>query len=171
MSTASITNERSRLLSHSCQVCFNKCFNILRATLPSEVALLYRSHQKYGTRPTLTQITAALRKLISNFEIFYVVVDALDECAESEEDSIRFVSVISSLGSQVKLLCTSRFSSTFDGYFKDYERLEISAQKGDIRMFLDSHIQQQHRLSRHVRADPSLKEDIIGAIIEESEGM
>ncbi|KAH6973695.1 hypothetical protein BKA56DRAFT_676360 [Ilyonectria sp. MPI-CAGE-AT-0026] len=141
------------------------------ATLPSNVALLYRSHQKYGTRPTLTQITATLRKLISNFKIFHVVVDALDECAESEEDAIRFISVVSSLGSQVRLLCTSRFSSTFDGYFKDSERLEISAQKRDIRMFLDSHISQQHRLSRHVRADPSLKEDIIGAIIEESQGM
>lgn len=135
------------------------------------MALLYRSHQKYGTRPTLTQINGTLRKLISNFKIFYVIVDALDECAESEEDAIRFVSVVSSLGSQVKLLCTSRFSSTFDGYFKDSERLEISAQKGDIRMFLDSHISQQHRPSRHVRVDPSLKEDIIGAIIEESQGM
>lgn len=139
--------------------------------LPSEVATLYSQHQKYNTRPTLAQITDILGKLVSTFESFHVVVDALDECAESEEDALRFISAVSSLGSPVKILCTSRSSSTFDAYFNRASRIEISAQQTDITTFLAACIQDQPRLSKHVLKDPSLKDDIIGAIIQESQGM
>jgi hypothetical protein len=103
---------------------------VLRRTteaLPAEVVSLHREHKKHGSRPTLTQVTATLRALIAPLAIFYVVVDALDECAESEEDALRFVSAVRSLGSSVKLLCTSCFSLVFGNYFDSAEKLEISA--------------------------------------------
>lgn len=139
--------------------------------LPSEVATLYSQHQKYNTRPTLVQITDILGKLIAKFESFHVVVDALDECAESEEDALRFISALTSLGPSIKLLCTSRSSSTFDAFFKEASRIEISAQQEDIRNFLGACIQDQSRLSKHVKSDPTLKDEIIEAIIQESQGM
>ncbi|KAL7791368.1 hypothetical protein V8C37DRAFT_382899 [Trichoderma ceciliae] len=139
--------------------------------LPSEVATLYSQHQKYNTRPTLAQITDILGKLISTFESFHVIVDALDECADSEEDALRFISAVSSLGSSVKILCTSRSSSVFDAYFSTASRIEIYAQQGDIGTFLGACIRQQSRLSRHIMSDPTLRDDIIEAIIQESQGM
>ncbi|KAK4059226.1 hypothetical protein Trihar35433_11113 [Trichoderma harzianum] len=139
--------------------------------LPSEVVTLYNQHQKYKTHPTLAQITEILGKLISTFETFHVVVDALDECAESEEDALRFISAVSSLGSSVKILCTSRSSSIFDAYFSAAARIEISAQQADITTFITACLQDQVRLSKHVVKDASLKDDIIGAIIQESQGM
>ncbi|KAL7939595.1 hypothetical protein V8C35DRAFT_287105 [Trichoderma chlorosporum] len=149
------------------QILQNSSSNVL----PSEVATLYSQHQRYNTRPTLAQITEILGKLVSTFDSFHVVVDALDECAESEEDALRFTSTVSSLGSSVKILCTSRSSSIFDAYFSTASRIEISAQQTDITTFLTSCIQDQPRLSKHVAKDPSLKDDIIGAIIQESQGM
>ncbi|EAQ83576.1 hypothetical protein CHGG_09980 [Chaetomium globosum CBS 148.51] len=140
-------------------------------TLPAAVESLYRLHKKHGTRPTLAQVTDTLRALTAKFSVFRVVVDALDECAESDNDALRFISAVRSLGSSVKVLCTSRFSTTFERYFDGAEKLEISAHSEDIRIYLDSQIQQQAGLSRHVRADPSLKEEIIDAIVEEFHGM
>lgn len=133
--------------------------------------LLYNLHKKYGTRPTLTQVADILRNLALTFRTFHVVVDALDECAESEEDALQFVKALSSIGPQIKVLCTSRFSTIFAGYFARSEKLELSAQSEDIRVYLESQIEQSFRLSRHVRTDPSLQDEIINTIIEESQGM
>lgn len=101
----------------------------------------------------------------------YVVIDALDECAHSEEEALQFVSLVRSLSSNIKVLCTSRFSTIFESYFGAYEQLQILAQAEDIKRFLETQIQQQYRLSRHVRTDPSLKEEIIETISTESQGM
>ncbi|KAJ6099060.1 serine/threonine-protein kinase chk2 (cds1) [Penicillium canescens] len=140
-------------------------------TMPLEVLSLYNSHKKYGTRPTLTQLSDLLIKLASAFETLFVVIDALDECAVSEEEALQLLSIIRSIGPQVKILCSSRFSTTFEAYFASTEKLEIYAQTKDIRLFLDSGIGLQSRLSKHVRADPSLKAHIIDSITEECKGM
>ncbi|KAM0323197.1 hypothetical protein ACHAPQ_008786 [Fusarium lateritium] len=123
------------------------------------------------TRPTQTQITEILQKLAAKLETFFIVVDALDECGESEEDALQFMATVSSLGAHVKVLCTSRFSTTFEEHFNQYEKLQISAQNADITTFLKAQIRQKYRLSRHVRADPKLKDEIVETIIQESQGM
>jgi hypothetical protein len=135
------------------------------------VLSLYEQHKKHGTRPTLAQLTDTLRALTAGFKPFHVVVDALDECADSEDDALRFISAVRSLGSQVKLLCTSRFSTLLENYFSSAEKIKISAQSEDIGIFLDAQIQQQPGLARHVRVEPSLRDEIIAAITGESHGM
>ncbi|CAG7560658.1 unnamed protein product [Fusarium equiseti] len=50
-------------------------------------------------------------------------------------------------------------------------KLQISAQNDDIAKFREAQISQKYRLSRHVRADPKLKDDIIETIIKKSQGM
>ncbi|KAI9927144.1 hypothetical protein MW887_003527 [Aspergillus wentii] len=140
-------------------------------TLLAEASSLYEMHKKYGTRPTLAQVTDVFRKAVAQFNGFYVIIDALDECAETDEDAIQFVSILRSIDPSIKLLCTSRFSTSFERYFSGSKRLDISAQGEDIRIYLDQQIAQQHRLKRHVHADPRLKDEIIETIIGESQGM
>ncbi|KAL1635337.1 serine/threonine protein kinase [Neofusicoccum ribis] len=142
-------------------------------TLPPEVLSLYSLHKQHGTRPTLAQITDVLKEVSSAYDALHIVVDALDECGESEDSALDFISAVLSLGSNIKLLCTSRFSSTFDVFFEDNTatRLAISAQNEDIRIFLEERIRRQSRLAKHIRADPTLEEEIITTIIEESHGM
>ncbi|KAK3292991.1 uncharacterized protein B0H64DRAFT_204172 [Chaetomium fimeti] len=145
--------------------------HITTTTVPVEIQSLYQLHKKHGTRPTLAQVTDILRILTASFSVFRVVVDALDECAESDDDALRFIAAVRSLGPSVQLLCTSRFSTVFERYFDGAQRIEISAQSEDIRIYLDSQIQQQPGLARHVRADSSLKDEIIDAIVGEFHGM
>lgn len=139
--------------------------------LPAEVSALYALHKKYNTRPTLRQITELFGKVCSHYTAVYVIVDALDECAGTEELALEFIKAVRALGVNVKLMCTSRFSTAFDAFFGQATRLEISARSEDIRTFLKAHIQQHYRLSAHVRADTSLEEEIITAITEEAQGM
>jgi hypothetical protein len=139
--------------------------------LPPEVPLIYNQHLRYGTRPTQAQITEILGKLVAKLTAFHIVVDALDECAESEDDALQFMMAVRSLGPHVKVLCTSRFSSAFEEYFSQSKRLPILAQNEDITRFLDAQIPQKYRLSRHIRADPSLRDEIVRTIIQESQGM
>lgn len=170
--TATITTEKNRPLLHSCEVCFNEYFSIPQAKPCLLTYFRSTIHiMKYGTRPTLTQVTDLLLSLSSAFKALYVVVDALDECAESEENSLHFMSTVLSIGPQVKVLCTSRFSTTFTAYFAQTERLEIFAQDEDVRMFLASEISRQSMLSRHIQADPNLKTDIVDTIAEQCKGM
>ncbi|KAG7294108.1 hypothetical protein NEMBOFW57_004172 [Staphylotrichum longicolle] len=85
--------------------------------LPAEILSLYQIHKKHGTRPTLGQITDVLRALVAKIRMLRVVVDALDECADSDHGALRFISAVQSLGPSVKLLCTSRFSTVFESHF------------------------------------------------------
>ncbi|CAI6340736.1 unnamed protein product [Periconia digitata] len=139
--------------------------------LPPQVSSLYDLHKKHDTRPTLSQITDVVRDILSSHQVVHVVVDALDECTQSEETALEFISAVQALGPNIRLLCTSRYSTTFDTFFGQATRLEISAQGEDIRMFLEAQIPQQSRLYRHIQADPTLKEEIIKTIIEQSRGM
>jgi len=56
-------------------------------------------------------------------------------------------------------------------FFKGANRIEISAPRKDIEIYLDSEIQQHPRLARHVHADPALKQEIINTITREFHGM
>lgn len=140
-------------------------------SLQADLILLYKVHSKFGTHPTKQQMKDLLQKYVAKASTVYIVVDALDECSEAEEDALDFVSVITSIGPTVKVLCTSRTSTTFGEYFSSGASIEISAQGEDIKKYLESNVQQQRMLSRHMRADPSLKEEIFKTIINECQGM
>ncbi|RAQ58986.1 hypothetical protein COH20_006750 [Aspergillus flavus] len=142
-----------------------------REAIPPEVLSLYEAHRKYGTRLTLKELTGLLAKLTQRLKTLFVVIDALDECAVSDEEALNIVSTIRSIGSNTVVMCSSRFSTTFESHFASSERVEILAQDEDITAFLDAQIDQQPRLSKHVRVDPALRQEIIDSITGECQGM
>lgn len=105
------------------------------------------------------------------FKAFHVVVDALDECAESEDEALSFISAVLSLGPSIKLMCTSRPSEIFSSYFQHAEKIEVSARSDDVEKFLDSQLQSQSTLARHVKRDPALKDEIVTAVTSRCDGM
>lgn len=144
--------------------------NLAPASLPAEVKTLYALHAKYNTRPTLTQVKDVLRTALSLLASCLIVVDALDELAESET-ALQFMSELSAFRPQLKVLCTSRYSVDFDNFFSTSERMDISAQDGDIQFFLGDYILTHGSLSRHVKSDPSLGDAIMQTIGNETQGM
>lgn len=63
------------------------------------------------------------RKVVSSYEMIHVVVDAMDKDNNSEESALEFVFAVASaasLGRGVKLLCTPRYSTSFDEHSREY---------------------------------------------------
>lgn len=92
-----------------------------RDMLPPEVLSLYNLHKKHGTRPTLTHITEVLAHVCSQLTVVRIVIDALDECSYSEEATLELISAVLDMGSNVRLLCTSRASLLLGSYFQDLD--------------------------------------------------
>lgn len=125
-------------------------------SLPVEVCSLYASHKKYDTRPKLEQLTDIFHKIASQFASIHIVIDALDECASSDTSALEVVKAIAicALGPNIRILCTSRFSTNFEAFFLEATRIDIYARGEDLRMFLEARMSQQSRLSRHIQTDP-----------------
>jgi hypothetical protein len=100
-----------------------------------------------------------------------VTIDALDECALSDELAVEFIKTVRNLSPNIRLLVTSRSTTTFESYFEDKARIEISARDQDIRLYLERQLKTHARLARHIRADSKLQEDIIKTITKGSRGM
>jgi hypothetical protein len=145
--------------------------NSTSETIPPQLLSLYNSHKKYGTRPTSKELIELLGKITAEYETVFVVIDALDECTESEDEALRFLSTVRSIGPNIRIMCSSRFSTAFETYFASTKKVEVFARDEDIMMFLNSEIRRQQRLSKHVRADPGLGKEIVTCITEECQGM
>lgn len=142
-----------------------------RSSLPEEIQSLYRKHVQKRTRPTVKQLSEVFKKLLSSCSNIFIVIDALDECAPSDELALELIQTIKDLGNNIHLLITSRTSTNFESWFEDAARIDIAAQDQDVRLFLKTKIPEQSRLAKHVRADPKLQDDIVRNIAESARGM
>ena len=142
-----------------------------RSSIPDYILASYREHQQYGTTPNVRQIADMLRRICSDLSVVHLVIDALDEFSRDEAPAHELIRETTTIGLNVKLLCTSRPSRGFENLFADATCLEISASNEDIRMYLESCIAQEGRLKCHIRANPDLGNQILSTIVDESQGM
>lgn len=139
------------------------------AELPYEVITLYQFHARTVTRPSLNDYYNTIRKVACAFERIFVVVDALDECAESDELCSRIQDLLS-LGN-FGFLATSRPLKSIDEFFTGATNIEIYAMETDVRRYLDSQIWSKPRLRAQIRRSPSLSDEIIDKITQKTQGM
>lgn len=140
-----------------------------RAELPYEITTLYQSHAPTFTRPSVNDYYNTIRKVACAFERIFVVVDALDECAESDELCSRIQDLLS-MGNFC-FLATSRPLKSIDEFFTGAAHIEIYAAETDVRRYLESQIQIKPRLRAQVRKNPSLSCEIIDKITQKTQGM
>jgi hypothetical protein len=100
-----------------------------------------------------------------------IVVDALDECPESNNSRSDFLDSLGALDDRVGLMITSRPNIRIEDTFSDREELEIVTADEDVRKYLEARISQTPRLTRLVKANPTLRVKIKDAITENVEGM
>jgi hypothetical protein len=112
-----------------------------------------------------------LQSEVLRFSEVFIVVDALDECPESNDTRDSFIAEIRKLHPIVHLMVTSRDISTIEREFEAAARVEIRAIDSDVRRYLESRIGRERRLLRHVKADPDLHETIINTVVEKAKGM
>jgi len=141
-----------------------------QSSLSGTVRDLYDRHKDKRTRPLVDEISKALYSITTLYSRVFIVVDALDECRESDGCRTKFLSEIFKLQANcgASILATSRFLPEITDNFKEATTLEIRASNDDVQIYLDGHM---FRLPGFVRRRLELQDEIKTAILKAVDGM
>jgi hypothetical protein len=139
------------------------------STAYDNIKSFYNRHRDHETRPTLDELRAELRSQIERYSKAFIVVDALDECAEVGGTRAGLLAALRSL--PVNLLVTSRELHSISEEFCGSKRLDILASNQDVQRYIESRIPHEPRLARHVKNHPELQDEIVTKITKNAGGM
>jgi Cdc6-like AAA superfamily ATPase len=141
-----------------------------RPSAAEPVERLHKEHADRGTKPSLEEIFGTLREVVAKYSVVYIVVDALDECRDSDGTRSQFLAKLRELqaGKDIRLIATSRFIPEVEVEFRTAVRLEVRASNEDVRRFVAS---QMYRLPKCIQRDPALQKMVEEKIPETVDGM
>jgi hypothetical protein len=159
------------------QTVFNLVVSLLKqivqcsSVTSDNIKSFYDRHRDRDARPTLEDLVKTLESEFSMYSKVFIIVDALDECAEDEcaegsgtrADLLR---TLRHLAGTVNLMVTSRDLSFIARLLHGTKRLYIRADDQDVRKYVEARIAsvpRQHLIS--------LQETIANKIIENIRGM
>lgn len=126
---------------------------------------------KGQTLPTYKDLQGVLEELLLELGRTYIVLDALDECQDTEYDIlVDFVSILQGwTRSPLHLLITSQPRTIFIHRFKTipWISLESNFTEKDIKLFVDSELRGNHKLKKWM----SRAEDVADRVVRKSNGM
>lgn len=138
-------------------------------SLSSDVKDLHRSHIRQRSPPTLSGVSKILQSEIGRYSKIFVIVDALDECPESNRSAM--LKELRALQPTINLLVTSRFLDSIANDFEGATRLEISASAEDVQTYAIGRISREQRLSRFIGKDAALGKTIVETVVGSSKKM
>jgi hypothetical protein len=141
-----------------------------QSPLPGTVKELYDRHETRRTRPLLDEISRALQSVAIMYSRVFIIIDALDECRETDGSRTKLLTEIFSLQdkSGSNLFATSRFIPEIEKELGGCLSLEIRASREDIWNYLDKHMSQ---LPVFVTDDTDLQTEIKTGIEGAIDGM
>jgi ankyrin repeat protein len=142
-----------------------------RSTDAFEILDVYQKHIKSKTRPTLREFSDLLQIAIRRFSRTYVVVDALDECTDIDENRETFVSELTSLLPGISLFIVSRHLPHLERRLEMASRIELKASDEDIMAYVRERMAISQRLRGHLEKDPGLLQTIVTKITSKVKGM
>ncbi|KAH8702902.1 ankyrin repeat domain-containing protein [Phaeosphaeriaceae sp. PMI808] len=142
----------------------------VRPSLIEPVERMHQQHFNRGTRPTADEILVALQSVLARFSTVHVVIDALDECRDSDGTRRLFLAKLRDLQAKtdVRLMVTSRFIPDIVNEFDKALRLEVQASNEDVRRFVAGQV---YRLPRCIQRDTALQDMVQSKIEEAVDGM
>lgn len=141
-----------------------------RPSIIGPVEKLHQQHADRGTRPILDEISSALQDVLAHYPTVYIVIDALDECQDSNGARRQFLAKLRDLqaGRDIRIIATSRFIPEIMDAFSEAPRLEVKASKEDVRRFVAG---QTYRLPKCIQQDLALQDMVQDKIVEAVDGM
>ncbi|KAJ7599523.1 hypothetical protein C8J56DRAFT_771039, partial [Mycena floridula] len=147
--------------------------SILRQIIISSSSIpvpVMQLHALFRSRkPCPSDLTKTLLDQLLLYNRVYIVVDALDECSESE--GMVFIAWLRSLSDHVSVLVTSRNLTYISQEFRHDPRIDISAHKSDLQTYIEGRIFNDKRLRLCLKRDPDLQNEIIVQVIKKAQGM
>ncbi|OAG05032.1 uncharacterized protein CC84DRAFT_1148141, partial [Paraphaeosphaeria sporulosa] len=141
-----------------------------RPSIAEPVARLHKKHANRGTKPSLKGIFGVLREVVAKYSTVYIVIDALDECRDSDGARSQLLARLKDLqvGQDVRIMATARFIPEIEIEFQTAMKLEIQASDEDVRRYVAG---QTHRLPRCIQRDPALQAIVQDKLVEAVDGM
>ncbi|KAJ9353099.1 hypothetical protein DTO280E4_7527 [Paecilomyces variotii] len=138
-------------------------------TLPDDLNMLYKSHQATGSTLQRNELTELLISVANYYSRVYLVIDALDECPDSDGTRSTFISHLLKLqkNCNVNLLATSRFIPDITARFGHFPSVEVRASDADVALYTEGRI---HEFNC-VRKNPALSKLVVSSITKTSDGM
>jgi nucleoside phosphorylase len=141
-----------------------------QSSLPDGIKSLYDKHKDMRTQPLFDELSRTLYIVAAMYSRVFIIVDALDECQESNNCRTKFLSEIFNLQakSRASLFATSRFISEVTEKFKGCPSQEILASDEDVRRYLDGHMLPRRAF---LRENLELQDEIKTKIVKATKGM
>ena len=141
-----------------------------RPSLVEPVERLYQQHIDRGSKPSLDEVFGALRSVLAKYSTVHVVIDALDECRDSDGTRHQLLVRLRELqaGADLRMMVTSRFIPEIVDEFREALRLEVQASNEDVTQFVAGQI---YRLPKCIQRDSALQKMVQGKIVGAVDGM
>ncbi|KAL2786365.1 purine and uridine phosphorylase [Aspergillus keveii] len=138
--------------------------------IPDDLRAVYQRRRNDGPRLRQHEIYRFLESIFNVFSQIYIVVDALDECLDSDGTRNAVISNILNLqqSGNLSLLATARHIPEISARFEPYLTLEVQASDADVKCFILSHV---HEVSNCLRRNANLSELIVAEIAATARGM
>lgn len=134
--------------------------------VPDDLNALYRD----CSRLQLDQLLKLLVTVASSYSRVYLVIDALDECSDSDRTRDTVISHILNLQKKcnIAFFATSRFIPEITEKFEGFPSVEVRASDADVTLYAEGHV---HELSNCVRRSPELSKLVVSQIVSSVSGM
>jgi hypothetical protein len=135
-----------------------------RPSYGEPVTALHKQHAGRGTRPSFDEIRTTIHSVLSNYSRAYVIIDALDECTDTDGTRSELINAVRDLQTKtdIRLMVTSRFGSGAEDLLEGAQELEIQANETDVKHYVASWLD---RFPTFVRKDKELRAEIQDGIV------
>jgi hypothetical protein len=144
--------------------------------IPASLDMLFSLCDSGQRQPSLHAIMDALQAMIQDLPQIYVVLDALDECAQRAELMEMFETMVGWKLPNMHLLVTSQrerdIESSLEGFVDPRNSICLQSKvvDKDIQQYARQRLSDDKRLSKWGK-DPALRQEIETALMEGSKGM
>ncbi|KAJ7587260.1 hypothetical protein C8J56DRAFT_861563, partial [Mycena floridula] len=146
-----------------------------RPSISNHLLTLHTTCSSQQAFPTVPELITALKTEASLYSHIHIIVDALDECSESNQARKLFFPShfqgLWSLPDHVHFLITSRDILSLSQEFDSIQRMPIQAHDEDLETYIRDRITTDIKLKRLVKEDLTLVAEIIEQVILKATGM
>ncbi|CAM1505018.1 Fc.00g106550.m01.CDS01 [Cosmosporella sp. VM-42] len=141
-----------------------------KGIIKQSLQTLHSTYSSGRTSPSVEEVLTVLQDLIADYQRVFILVDALDECSNSNSCQIKLAAELCNFGKTPKtsVFVTSRFIPEITTFFEGWPKLEIRAQEEDVNIYLEA---QMSRLPKFVRHSEVLKDEVRSKITGVVDGM
>jgi hypothetical protein len=140
--------------------------------VPIEIEKVYDRHFQNQTKPDLAGYLEILTSLSSTFYEIYIVIDALDECLNENEEPIwgDLILNLKVAFPALRLICTSRDTTDYYGHLFGSTEVELRGDQEDMRNYASYEIESKTNLYWICQQDANIFDEILAVVISRADG-